>query len=62
MESKSSWFDGSWFSDSNSEPKLPMTTTTARPLTPAPSNWFQTLIASEDLDGAYQTNEITVSK
>ncbi|XP_026742805.1 zinc carboxypeptidase A 1-like [Trichoplusia ni] len=62
MESKSSWFDGSWFSDNNSEPKLPMTTTTARPLTPAPSNWFQTLIASEDLDGAYQTNEITVKK
>ncbi|XP_022820035.1 zinc carboxypeptidase A 1-like isoform X2 [Spodoptera litura] len=61
VESKSSWFDGSWFSDEVT-PKRPMTTTTVRPLTAAPGSWFQTLLDSEDSDGAYVTNDVPIKK
>lgn len=61
MHSKSSWFDGMWFSE-NILPKKPITTTTHRPLTTAPSSWFQTLLDTEENDGAYISNDITISK
>lgn len=61
MKSKSSWFDGSWFAEEIT-PKKPSTTTTPLPLTTAPSNWFQTLLDSEDGDGAYISNDYTMSK
>lgn len=61
MESKTSWFGGTWFPE-DILPKRPVTTTTHRPLTTAPSSWFQTLLDSEESDGAYVSNDITISK
>ncbi|KAJ8725605.1 hypothetical protein PYW08_003788 [Mythimna loreyi] len=61
MESKTTWFDGSWFSE-DILPKRPITTTTHRPLTTAPSSWFQTLLDTEESDGAYVSNDITIKK
>lgn len=61
MESKTSWFGGTWL-PADIIPKRPTTTTTHRPLTTPPNSWFQTLLDSEESDGAYIANEITTSK
>ncbi|PZC84390.1 hypothetical protein B5X24_HaOG204964 [Helicoverpa armigera] len=61
MESKSSWFDGSWFSD-DATPKKPVATTSPRPLTTAPSSWFQTLLDTEENDGTYVASDVTIKK
>lgn len=60
MKSKSwSFFDGIWFFGDDT-PTRRYTSTTPLPLTPAPSGWFQTLLDSEDGDGAYITPEDNV--
>ncbi|KAL0893841.1 hypothetical protein ABMA27_013963 [Loxostege sticticalis] len=53
--SKSNWFStGGWFEET--EPKTTTTTTTTMtPLTEAPSNWFQSLLDTEENDGLMMT-------
>ncbi|XP_028162001.1 carboxypeptidase A2-like isoform X1 [Ostrinia furnacalis] len=50
--SKSNWFGaGGWFEDTEPKVTTSTTTTTVAPLTAATSNWFQSLLDSEESDG-----------
>lgn len=49
--SRSTWFGGMWFEEPQAKQST-TTTTTPVPLTTSSSNWFQTLLDSEENDDA----------
>ncbi|CAG4909743.1 unnamed protein product [Colias eurytheme] len=59
-DSKSSWFNGGWFRES--ELKSPTTTTTPIPPSTSTSNWFQMFLDSEENDETTTTSSVTVNK
>ncbi|XP_038216006.1 putative metallocarboxypeptidase ECM14 isoform X2 [Zerene cesonia] len=60
VDSKSSWFNGGWFHES--ELKSPTTTTTPIPPSTSTSNWFQMFLDSEENDDTTTTSSATAKK